>query len=300
MPKYMLSIVESEAAYAEAGAAEFDASHEGAQRLRPERSRTPERPIVSGEALQPTSTATYLRGTQDRRRLGDRQSAARGQGSDRRLLPDRRRRRRGGPRAGQAVSGAATVTSNCARSGNSADHPGRRRGRGRRGAGSAGAFRPGPRRDAAVRPRPRHRRGVDRGCLSVGAAELADHRHTRFGRSLAGDSGQTSGRRSDSPGPGGQALVDQACGRLVRSHRRGRCRDRGGAGRRRRAPDGGAVLRPAPDQAGSGRADAAAGLRRIDGRHRGRARPPDADHGGPADQSQSEAGQCRSDAGPAR
>jgi hypothetical protein len=62
MSKYMLSIVESEAAYAEGGAAEFDAimkaHNDFAQSVKDAGAS-----VVSGEALQPTSTATYLRGT---------------------------------------------------------------------------------------------------------------------------------------------------------------------------------------------------------------------------------------------
>ncbi len=62
MPKYMLSIVESEAAYAESGAADFDAvmkAHNDFSQAVKDAGAS----VVSGEALQPTSPATYLRGT---------------------------------------------------------------------------------------------------------------------------------------------------------------------------------------------------------------------------------------------
>jgi hypothetical protein len=62
MPKYMLSIVESESAYAEAGAADFDAVMKAHNDFS-ESVKAAGASIVSGEALQPTSTATYLRGT---------------------------------------------------------------------------------------------------------------------------------------------------------------------------------------------------------------------------------------------
>ena len=62
MGKYMLSIVESEAAYAEAGAADFDsvmkAHNEFAQSVKDVGAS-----VISGEALQPMATATFLRGT---------------------------------------------------------------------------------------------------------------------------------------------------------------------------------------------------------------------------------------------
>jgi len=58
----MLTIVEAEAAYAEAGKAEFDAvmkaHNDFAQSVEEAGAK-----IVSGAALQPTATATYLRGT---------------------------------------------------------------------------------------------------------------------------------------------------------------------------------------------------------------------------------------------
>ncbi len=62
MPKYFLSIVESESAYAEQGVADFDAvmkAHgEFSQAVKDSGAA-----ILSGEALQPTATAVYLRGT---------------------------------------------------------------------------------------------------------------------------------------------------------------------------------------------------------------------------------------------
>ena len=62
MPKYLLSIVESEAAYGEAGEADFD------EVLRVHRDfaaavKQAGATIESGEALQPVTTATFLRGT---------------------------------------------------------------------------------------------------------------------------------------------------------------------------------------------------------------------------------------------
>ena len=62
MPKYMLTIVESESAYAEAGAADFDAVMKAHNDFA-EAVKAAGAAILSGEALQPTSTATYLRGT---------------------------------------------------------------------------------------------------------------------------------------------------------------------------------------------------------------------------------------------
>jgi len=62
MPKYFIGIVENEAAYAEGGEATFGevmAAHESFSKEVTEAGAT----ILSGEALQPTPTATYLRGT---------------------------------------------------------------------------------------------------------------------------------------------------------------------------------------------------------------------------------------------
>ncbi|SDP21605.1 Uncharacterized conserved protein [Nakamurella panacisegetis] len=62
MPKYFLSIVEDPAAYAEAGTADFDAvmkAHNDFGQSVKDAGAT----VLSGEALQPTSTATFLRGT---------------------------------------------------------------------------------------------------------------------------------------------------------------------------------------------------------------------------------------------
>ncbi len=62
MPKYFIGIVESESAYAEGGEATFGevmAAHESFSKEVAEAGAT----ILSGEALQPTPTATYLRGT---------------------------------------------------------------------------------------------------------------------------------------------------------------------------------------------------------------------------------------------
>ncbi len=62
MPKYFLAIVESESAYAETGQADFDevmkAHNDFAQAIKDAGAS-----ILSGEALQPTATAVYLRGT---------------------------------------------------------------------------------------------------------------------------------------------------------------------------------------------------------------------------------------------
>lgn len=62
MPKYFLSIVESEAAYAEGGGANYDeimqAHSDFAQAVKAAGAS-----ILSGEALQPTPTAVFLRGT---------------------------------------------------------------------------------------------------------------------------------------------------------------------------------------------------------------------------------------------
>ena len=62
MPKYMLTIVESESAYAEAGSAGFDEAMKAHNDFA-EAVKAAGAAIASGEALQPTSTATYLRGT---------------------------------------------------------------------------------------------------------------------------------------------------------------------------------------------------------------------------------------------
>ncbi len=62
MPKYMFSIVEAESAYAESGAAEFDAVMKAHSHFA-ESVKAAGASVISGEALQPTSTATYLRGT---------------------------------------------------------------------------------------------------------------------------------------------------------------------------------------------------------------------------------------------
>ncbi len=62
MPKYFMAIVESESAYAEGGTADFDeimkAHSEFAQSVKDVGAS-----ILSGEALRPSSTASYLRGT---------------------------------------------------------------------------------------------------------------------------------------------------------------------------------------------------------------------------------------------
>ena len=62
MPKYLLQIVETESAYTEAGEAEFAesmANHQAFAQEVGELGAT----LLGGEALQPTPTATYLRGT---------------------------------------------------------------------------------------------------------------------------------------------------------------------------------------------------------------------------------------------
>jgi hypothetical protein len=62
MAKYLMLIVESEAAYAEAGEANFGAvmaAHDAfSQEVKAAGAQ-----ILGGEALQPSGTATYLRGT---------------------------------------------------------------------------------------------------------------------------------------------------------------------------------------------------------------------------------------------
>jgi hypothetical protein len=62
MPKYLLLIVESEDAYAEAGEAEFNAVMEAHTSFTKEIAELGGTNI-GGEALQPVSTATFLRGT---------------------------------------------------------------------------------------------------------------------------------------------------------------------------------------------------------------------------------------------
>ena len=62
MPKYMMLIVESGTAYAPSGEADFDSvlqSHADFATAVKEAGAS----ILSGEALQPSATATYLRGT---------------------------------------------------------------------------------------------------------------------------------------------------------------------------------------------------------------------------------------------
>lgn len=62
MPKYMMLIVESEQAYAESGEAEFaDVMQQHADFSTAVKEAGAS--ILSGEALQPSATATYLRGT---------------------------------------------------------------------------------------------------------------------------------------------------------------------------------------------------------------------------------------------
>lgn len=62
MPKYLLLLTESEAAYAAAGEAELNATMEAHNAFSAE-VPTLGASILGGEALQPTPTATYLRGT---------------------------------------------------------------------------------------------------------------------------------------------------------------------------------------------------------------------------------------------
>jgi hypothetical protein len=62
MPKYFMAIVESETAYSESGSADFDAVMEAHNQFA-QAVKEAGASILSGEALQPTSTATYLRGT---------------------------------------------------------------------------------------------------------------------------------------------------------------------------------------------------------------------------------------------
>lgn len=62
MPKYFMSIVETESAYAEGGSADFDSvmkAHSDFGQAVKDAGAT----VLSGEALQPTGTATFLRGT---------------------------------------------------------------------------------------------------------------------------------------------------------------------------------------------------------------------------------------------
>lgn len=62
MPRYYLGIVETESAYAEHGAAVFDdvmAAHRSFSEAVAAAGAT----VVAGDALQPTATATFLRGT---------------------------------------------------------------------------------------------------------------------------------------------------------------------------------------------------------------------------------------------
>src|SRR6476661_267617 len=62
MPKYVMLIVEKESAYAEAGEAAFAESMAQHNAFAAEVTAAGAS-ILGGEALQPTATATYLRGT---------------------------------------------------------------------------------------------------------------------------------------------------------------------------------------------------------------------------------------------
>jgi hypothetical protein len=62
MPKYLMLIVEHESAYAEAGEAEFAQSMEQHNAFATEVAEAGGT-LLGGEALQPTPTARYLRGT---------------------------------------------------------------------------------------------------------------------------------------------------------------------------------------------------------------------------------------------
>ncbi|MET0143734.1 MAG: YciI family protein [Ilumatobacteraceae bacterium] len=62
MPKYLMLIVESEAAYQNFGEAEFDAVMEAHSSFAQEAIELGGT-ILGGEALQPVATATFLRGT---------------------------------------------------------------------------------------------------------------------------------------------------------------------------------------------------------------------------------------------
>jgi hypothetical protein len=62
MPKYLMLIVERESAYAEAGEAGF-AESMAQHNAFAEEVAAAGATILGGEALQPTATATYLRGT---------------------------------------------------------------------------------------------------------------------------------------------------------------------------------------------------------------------------------------------
>lgn len=62
MAKYLLLLIESEEAYASAGEAELNATMEAHNAFTAEVSELGAS-ILGGEALQPTATATYLRGT---------------------------------------------------------------------------------------------------------------------------------------------------------------------------------------------------------------------------------------------
>jgi hypothetical protein len=62
MPKYLLMIVEAETPYAEGGEAQYDEIMDAHRSFSEEVGELGAK-ILGGEALQPTPTATYLRGT---------------------------------------------------------------------------------------------------------------------------------------------------------------------------------------------------------------------------------------------
>ena len=105
MPKYLMLIMEAEAAYENATEADFSdvmQQHTSFAREVEEAGGK----ILGGEALQPISTASYLRGTR-RDVVTVRQPGARPQGGPRRLLPRRGHRRGPRPQDRRALPGAA-------------------------------------------------------------------------------------------------------------------------------------------------------------------------------------------------
>ena len=121
MPKYLLLIVESESAYAEAGRGgvrRSDGAHNAfAAEAVDGRRRRPSSAARRCSPRRPPPTCAGP-GPPDVHAVDNPMPEA--QGGRRRLLPDRGRRRRGRAGARQAVPGRRTATSSCARSGSSA------------------------------------------------------------------------------------------------------------------------------------------------------------------------------------